>query len=96
MGRRGKQHNRGSKHLSKGPQLSDDERLWKRLSSHFSHDLSLWDVEWSGEAIANLLIERENLGRDFAGDGKAVHRDGENWRASVGVLVAFVTNDREA
>ena len=71
MGRRGKQHNRGSKHLSKGPQLSDDERLWKRLSSHFSHDLSLWEVEWSGEALANLLIERENLSRDFAGDGKA-------------------------
>ena len=71
MGRGGKQHNRGSKLRSKGPRLSDDERLWKRLSNHFSHDPSLWTMEWSGDSIATYLIERENLTRDFAGDDKA-------------------------
>ena len=71
MGRGGKNSNRGSRHRSKGPQLSDDERLWKRISSHFSHDPSLWKMEWNGDTIATFLIERENLARDFGGDARS-------------------------
>ena len=71
MGRGGKNNNRGSKHRSKGPQLSDDERRWKRLSSHFSHDPGLWKIEWNGDTIATFLIERENLARDFGGDARS-------------------------
>lgn len=71
MSRRGKHNNRGSKHRSKGPKLSEGERLWKRLSNHFSVDSTLWETEWSGEALANFLIERENLNRDFSKDARA-------------------------
>jgi len=71
MGRRGKHNNRGSKHRSKGPKLSDGERLWKRLSNHFKDDAELWGTKWSGEAIATFLIERENLASDFTKDTRS-------------------------
>ena len=71
MGRRGKHNNRGSKHRSKGPKLSDGERLWKRLSNHFKDDAELWGAKWSGEEIATFLIERENLAQNVAKDARS-------------------------
>lgn len=71
MGRRGKHNNRGSKNHTKGPQLSDAERLWKRLASHFSQEQENWRREWSGDAIANYLIQREKLDTVFAKDPRA-------------------------
>lgn len=71
MGRRGKHNKRGSKQRAKGPQLSDDERLWKRLASHFTHEPSHWETEWSGDSIATFLIQREKLDLEFVKDARA-------------------------
>ena len=68
MGRQGKHNKRGS-NRTKGPQLSDDERLWKRLASHFRHEPSHWESEWSGESIADYLIQREKLDLAFKEEG---------------------------
>ena len=67
--------NRGkSRHNSKrnkGPQSPPDERLWKRLCSHFSSDQTLWDTEWDAVSIAEYLTEKENLNHRFKLDEKA-------------------------
>jgi hypothetical protein len=65
-----KRHNRGSKKNKKGPQISDTERLWKRLASHFSKQEELWQKTWSSEEIATFLIEKEDLKRQYAGDSR--------------------------
>ncbi len=70
MGRQGKHNKRGS-NRTKGPQLSDDERLWKRLASHFTHEPSHWETHWSGESIADYLIQREKLDLGFAKDPRS-------------------------
>ena len=70
MGRQGKHNKRGS-NRTKGPQLSEDERLWKRLASHFTHEPSNWNTEWSGDSIANYLIQREKLDLGFAKDPRS-------------------------
>ena len=84
MGRRGKHNNRGSKNHSKGPQLSDSERLWKRLASHFSHEQGNWSIEWSGDSIADYLIQREKLDADFAKD----QRSERAFRSSINEIIA--------
>tara|TARA_B100000459_G_scaffold147392_1_gene116952 strand:+ start:4148 stop:6520 length:2373 start_codon:yes stop_codon:yes gene_type:complete len=71
MSRRGKHNNRGSKRHTKGPQISDGERLWKRLASHFSHEPEKWGLEWSAESIANYLILREKLDVEFTKDARS-------------------------
>ncbi len=71
MGRRGKHKNRGSKKHAKGPQLSDGERLWKRLASHFNNEPKNWGEEWSADSIANYLIQREKLDVEFTKDARS-------------------------
>lgn len=56
---RNKQNKRRDKHASKGPKSSDDERLWRRLSSHFSDDESQWQRDWSATEIAEFLLQCE-------------------------------------
>ena len=68
MGKGNKRNRRGSKHDRKGPQLSDAERLWKRLAGHFGTNRELWETIWSSDDIASFLIEREKLGQSFAGE----------------------------
>ena len=71
MGRRGKHNNRGSKKHAKGPQLSDGERLWKRLASHFNNEPKNWAEAWSADSIANYLIQREKLDVEFTKDARS-------------------------
>jgi len=65
-----KQHNRRSGR-NKGPQLSEGERLWKRMSNVFGDDQTLFSKHWNAQSIADLLIAGENMARRFTADPKA-------------------------
>ena len=69
---RGPNSNRGGKHQKKkGPQVPEDETLWRRLSQQFADDEELWAKAWTNQQIADLLIEGENLHSRFEIDVKA-------------------------
>ena len=65
-----KKHNRQNK-SKKGPQLSEGERLWKRMSSAIGQNQEMWSKAWNAASIAELLIKAENLAQRFAKDQKA-------------------------
>ena len=65
-----KQHNRRSGR-NKGPQLSEGERLWKRMSNIFGDDETLFSKHWNAQTIAELLIDGENMAGRFTADVKA-------------------------
>ena len=54
----------------KGPQLSEGERLWKRLNSLFGDDVKLWTKEWDLQSLAEFIIDREKMALRFARDPK--------------------------
>tara|TARA_B100001093_G_scaffold516344_1_gene594899 strand:- start:6075 stop:8444 length:2370 start_codon:yes stop_codon:yes gene_type:complete len=56
---RNKQNKRRDNHAKKGPKSPDDERLWRRLLSHFGDERSLWQRDWSGTEVSDYLIQRE-------------------------------------
>ena len=64
--KRSKGHNK-----RKGPQLSDSERLWKRLNSLFGNNEELWYREWDLQALADFIIEKEKLSIRFSRESKA-------------------------
>ena len=69
---RGPNSNRGGKHQNKkGPQVPEDEKLWRRLSQQFADDETLWERSWNNQQIANLIIDGENLQQRFSIDAKA-------------------------
>ncbi len=55
----------------KGPQLSEDERLWKRLNSLFGNNESLWSRFWDSQSLAQFLIDKEKMSIRFAREPKA-------------------------
>ena len=65
-----KKHNRQIK-SKKGPQLSEGERLWKRMSSAIGQNQELWSKAWNAASIAELLIKAENHAQRFAREQKA-------------------------
>ena len=59
---RGPNSNRGGKHQNKkGPQVPEDEKLWRRLSLQFADNEELWGRSWDNQQIADLIIDGENL-----------------------------------
>ena len=69
---RGKNHNRrGSNKNRKGPQISQAERLWKRLASHFGEQNDLWEKVWSGAEIASFLLQKESQYLDVTSDSRS-------------------------
>ena len=54
----------------KGPQLSEGERLWKRLNSLFGDDVKLWTKEWDLQSLTEFIIDREKMALRFARDPK--------------------------
>lgn len=64
--RRSKGHNK-----NKGPQLSNSERLWKRLNSLFGNNEELWQREWDLQNLADFIIENEKLSLRFSREPKA-------------------------
>ena len=65
-----KKHNRHKK-SKKGPQLSEGERLWKRMSAAIGHNQELLVKSWSAASIAELLVRAENLAERFAKEPKS-------------------------
>ena len=65
-----KKHNKRNKH-KKGPQMSEGERLWKRMSAIISGNDELWTKTWDAQSIAEILIQEENLNNRFSVDDKA-------------------------
>ena len=68
MGKRKRSKNQNRR---KGPQLSDGERLWKRLNSLFGNDEELWKREWDLQSLAKFIIETEKLSIRFSREAKA-------------------------
>ena len=64
--KRSKGHNK-----RKGPQLSESERLWKRLNSLFGNNEQLWQQEWDLQTLADFIIEKEKLSLRFSREPKA-------------------------
>ena len=65
---RGRKSNR--QHTSKkGPKSPPDERLWRRVTQHFSDED--WDRDWTGESITAWIAEKEALAGQFRADSKA-------------------------
>tara|TARA_B110000459_G_C16625237_1_gene504811 strand:- start:2378 stop:4714 length:2337 start_codon:yes stop_codon:yes gene_type:complete len=64
--KRSKSHNK-----RKGPQLSDSERLWKRLNSLFGNNEDLWSREWDLQTLADFIIEKDKLSIRFSREPKA-------------------------
>ena len=65
---RGRKSNR--QHTSKkGPKSPADERLWRRVTQHFSDEE--WNRDWTGETITAWIAEKEALASQFRADSKA-------------------------
>ena len=64
--KRSKGHNK-----RKGPQLSESERLWKRLNSLFGNNEQLWQQEWDLQTLADFIIEKEKLSLRFSREPKS-------------------------
>ena len=56
-------------HPSKGPQSPPDQRLWRRVTQHFSSED--WHQSWTAEQILAFLTEKEHLAQQFARDAKS-------------------------
>ena len=65
----GKKHNR-NRRQQKGPQLSDGERLWKRMAAAIGDKHELFAKAWDAQSIAKLLIDAENMNTRFAKEPK--------------------------
>ena len=65
-----KKHNRHKK-SKKGPQLSEGERLWKRMSAAIGQNQELLVKSWTAASIAELLTKAENLAERFVKEPKS-------------------------
>ena len=65
-----KKHNRHKK-SKKGPQLSEGERLWKRMSAAIGPNQELLVKSWTAASIAELLTKAENLAERFVKEPKS-------------------------
>ena len=65
-----KPHNKRRSKKPKGPNIEDNERLWRRITTLFRDD-SDWDKQWDSQSIAKLLIEGENLQQRFQMEPKS-------------------------
>ena len=63
--KRSRSHNK-----RKGPQLSEGERLWKRLNSLFGNNPQYWNKEWDLQSLADFIIDKEKMAIRFARDSK--------------------------
>ena len=95
----GKQHNR-NRRQQKGPQLSDGERLWKRMAAAIGDKHELFAKAWDAQSIAKLLIDAENMKARFAKEPKAERVFRSNLDQSLAVIRKngqfFTTNEARA
>ena len=95
----GKKHNR-NRRQQKGPQLSDGERLWKRMAAAIGDKHELFAKAWDAQSIAKLLIDAENMNARFAKEPKAERVFRSNLDQSLAVIRKngqfFTTNEARA
>ena len=95
----GKKHNR-NRRQQKGPQLSDGERLWKRMAAAIGDKHELFAKAWDAQSIAKLLIDAENMNARFAKEPKAERVFRSNLHQSLAVIRKngqfFTTNEARA
>ena len=85
-----KRHNR-KKQQRRGPQLSDGERLWKRMSTAIGDNVELWNKSWNAQTIAELLITAEKMQGRFAKEPKTERI----FRAKLDQSLAAIRRDRQ-
>ena len=85
-----KRHNRINQQR-RGPQLSDGERLWKRMSTAIGDNEELWNKSWNAQTIAELLISAEKMQSRFAKEPKAERI----FRAKLDQSLAAIRKDRQ-
>ena len=95
----GKKHNR-NRRQQKGPQLTEGERLWKRMSAAIGPKYDLFSKAWDAQSIAKLLIDAENMNARFAKEPKAERTFRSNLDQSLAVIRKsgqfFTTNENRA
>ena len=85
-----KRHNRKNQQR-RGPQLSDGERLWKRMSTAIGDNVELWNKSWNAQTIAELLITAEKMQGKFAKEPKTERI----FRAKLDQSLAAIRRDRQ-
>ena len=85
-----KRHNRKNQQR-RGPQLSDGERLWKRMSTAIGDNVELWNKSWNAQTIAELLITAEKMQGRFAKEPKTERI----FRAKLDQSLAAIRRDRQ-
>ena len=84
--KRSRSHNK-----RKGPQLSEGERLWKRLNSLFGNNPQYWNKEWDLQSLADFIIEKEKMAIRFARDSKLERV----FRGELSQTLAAIRKDRQ-
>ena len=84
--KRSRSHNK-----RKGPQLSEGERLWKRLNSLFGNNPKYWKKEWDLQSLADFIIDKEKMAIRFARDSKLERV----FRGELSQTLAAVRKDRQ-
>ena len=51
----------GKKNKNKKISVSPEEKLWKRITTHFGNNEELWNDKWNSKIIMNFLISNEKL-----------------------------------
>ena len=51
----------GKKNKNKKIFASPEEKLWKRITTHFGNNEELWNDKWNSKTIMDFLISSENL-----------------------------------
>ena len=51
----------GKKNKNKKIFASPEEKLWKRITTHFGNNEELWNNKWNTKTIMDFLISSENL-----------------------------------
>jgi len=54
----------GKKNKNKKIFASPEEKLWKRITTHFGNNEELWNNRWNSKTIMDFLISSENLKLD--------------------------------
>ena len=54
----------GKKNKNKKIFASPEEKLWKRITTHFGNNEELWNDRWNSKTIMDFLISSENLKLD--------------------------------
>jgi hypothetical protein len=89
--RKGKGSSRPNRqNKNKGPKAPEDERLWRRVTQHFS-DPEDWGRAWSNAEVVEFLTVKERMEAQFSSDEKA----GRAFQSKIEESLAFARKRQE-